>query len=347
MATIEQILSVPCPTCKMPADSECVTPEGGDPMPPGGGIHSTRIYRFEVVSEAIAHNEEVMTNEIAVRQPAAVAQPDQAANTSTDLEHWARQYVAAAQFAQGVCSTLMVPVAFRGKPEEATAAILAGAELGFSPMRSLNAFDNIQGTPAPKAITLRALVQAAGHKVAILESSDDKAVVMARRQGDTDWQTSTWDLARAKKLKQYATNPNWKTNPGQMLVARATAEVCRWVASDAIMGIPYAAEEIEDIPAPVVAPAVRRLTTADLDEPAAIEAAPVAVPVTREQQKLMFALWGDLGYNGDENRAQRLEITSKILGGLVVESSSDLTQDQAHEVIAALEERKARQGGPQ
>lgn len=286
--------------------------------------------------------------DIEIRQPAAVAQPDQAASTSTDLEHWARQYVAAAQFAQGICSTLMVPAAFRNKPEEATAAILAGAELGFSPMRALNAFDNIQGTPAPKAITLRALVQAAGHKVAIVESSEDKAVVMGRRQGDTDWQTSTWDLTRAKKLKQYASNPNWKTNPGQMLVARATAEVCRWIASDAIMGIPYAAEEIEDDPDRVPAPPARRLTVADLDEaPAAIEAREQMV--TDQQRKRMFALWGELGYgDSEEDRRNRLWLTGRILETEPPESSSELTYDEAEQVIAALiAKRDERQGGDQ
>jgi hypothetical protein len=284
--------------------------------------------------------------EIAVRaQQNAVAVPDQQPNTSTDLEHWARQYVAAAQFAQGICHTLMVPAAFRGKPEEATAAILAGAELGFSPMRSLNAFDNIQGTPAPKAITLRALVQFAGHKVVIVESSDDKAVIMGRRKDEVDWQTSTWDLDRAKKLKQYATNPNWKTNPGQMLVARATAEVCRWIASDAIMGIPYAAEEIGDQPV-AEAPTVRRLTVADLDEPAAaIEQAPTEM-LGDDQRERMSALWGDLGYDGDENREQRLTVTARILGLDALESSNDLTRADADAVITALVERKRQAGAP-
>jgi hypothetical protein len=275
-------------------------------------------------------------------QQNAVAVPDRQPNTSTDLEYWARQYVAAAQFAQGVCSTLMVPGAYRNKPEEATAAILAGAELGFSPMRSLNAFDNIQGTPAPKAITLRALVQAAGHKVVIVESSDDKAVVMGRRKDEVDWQTSTWDIPRAKKLKQYATNPTWKTNPGQMLAARATAEVCRWVGSDAIMGIAYAAEEIEDLA--VAAPAVRRLTAADLDAPAAIDAAPTPRPdmLTDSQRGRMFALWGELGYGDNEqDRRTRLDLTARFIGADAIESSNDLTRDEADIVIAKLLERKA------
>jgi hypothetical protein len=49
-------------------------------------------------------------------------------------------------------------------------------------------------------------------------------------------------------MPQFSSNPNYKNNPANMLVARATAEVCRWIAADAIMGMPYAAEEIADEP---------------------------------------------------------------------------------------------------
>jgi hypothetical protein len=274
-----------------------------------------------------------------------IAIPDQQPTVSTDLELWARQATAAAVYAERVCSTLMAPVAYRGKPAEACAAILAGAELGFSPMRSLNAFDNIQGTPAPKAMTLRALVQAAGHEVRIVDSTNDRAVVAGRRRGDTEWQTSVWDVARAEQLAQYKSNPNYRTNRAQMLVARATAEVCRWVAADAIMGVPYAAEEAGDFePAAVVAtpPATRRLTVAELDEPAAIEQRPAAELVTREQQKAMFALWGELGYGDNEqDRKTRLDLTARFIGADAIESSNDLTAAEADTVIAKLRERKA------
>lgn len=266
-----------------------------------------------------------------------IAIPDQQA-PGIDLEVWARQAKSAAVYAEAVCSTTMAPAAYRGKPAEAAAAILAGAELGFSPMASLRAFDNIQGTPAPKAMTLRAVVQAAGHEVVIEESSNERAVVSGRRKGTDTWQTSVWDVPRAQALAQFKTNPNYKTNLAQMLCARATAEVCRWVASDAIMGMPYAAEEIDGPIIEASAKAVRRLTAAELT------AAPEPELVTREQQKHMFALWGELGFSGDENREQRLAITAKILGLPELDSSNELTRAEADQVIAALIERRDRVG---
>jgi hypothetical protein len=257
------------------------------------------------------------------------------------LARWVEQARAVSEIAADICATSFAPAAYRGKPAEATAAILAGAELGFDPMASLRAFDSIQGVPAPKAITLRAVVQGAGHRVRIVRSSETEAVVAGLRRGEDEWQESVWTIERAKKLG-LTDKDQWKKQPAAMLVARATAEVCRWIASDAVMGMPYAAEEIEDQRV-VEAPAVRRLTVADLDQPAVEQAADE--PYTDAQRGHMFALWGELGYAGDENRAARLEITAKILGLPGLESSNDLTRAEASRLIDALIERKERTAG--
>jgi hypothetical protein len=276
--------------------------------------------------------------------------PDQQPTAGVDLELWARKATSAAVYAEAVCGTSMVPTAYRGKAAEATAAILAGAELGFSPMASLRAFDNIQGVPAPKAMTLRAVVQAAGHEIRVVESTSQRAVVEGRRKGATEWNApSVWDIARAQLMPQYKSNPNYKQNPAAMLLARATAEQCRWTAADAIMGMPYAAEELDSEPSSYanvrgVQLATRRLTAADLDAPAAIEA-PADEPIGDDQRRHMFALWSELGYdnNNEADRVTRLAVIAKILGLDAVESSSDLTRADADRVIAALRERKDRQ----
>ncbi len=99
---------------------------------------------------------------------------------------WAQAAEAVYLVAEKLVHTRFVPRAYQGKPMEATAAILAGAELGLSQMASLRAFDDIQGTPAPKAITLRAVVQGAGHDVRIEKSDPTIAIVAARRRADLD-----------------------------------------------------------------------------------------------------------------------------------------------------------------
>lgn len=270
------------------------------------------------------------------------------------LMEWAQAADAAYLMAQKLCGTQFAPVAYRGKPEEATAAILAGAEVGLSPMAALRAFDNIQGTPAPKAITLRAIVQAAGHHIRIDESTETVAVVSGRRAGDTEWQTSTWTMQRANQMGLTGKD-QWKKQPAAMLIARATAEVCRWVASDAIMGMPYSAEEIRDDGGAFEGrPLPRRVTAAEILGAARSEEAPAGEAesgtdeqppkVRDDQRKRMFALWNELGYGGDENRGQRLAITTKILGlSEPLESSNDLTEADADKVIAALVDRRDKQ----
>jgi hypothetical protein len=277
------------------------------------------------------------------------------------LAEWAMAAEAAFRVADKIAHTSFVPKAYFGKPMEVTAAILAGDEVGLSPMASLRAFDNIQGIPAPKAITLRAIAQSFGHDVEIEEASETRAVVAGRRKGSEKWQRSIWDLDRARKLGLLKKD-QWQNQPGAMLVARATSEASRWVASDAIMGMPYSAEELRDqesagesnVPAgPVTAaeilgtqaepeqPAIKaEATTA---EPAMQQTSPVeVVPVSEVQRKRMFALWGKLGYAGDENRAIRLDVTTRILGlPQMLGSSSDLTGEQADRLIAALDQRLA------
>lgn len=272
--------------------------------------------------------------------------PDHQPTTGVDLEVFARQAVAAATYAEAVCHTQMVPQAYRNKPEEATAAILAGAELGFGPMASLRAFHPINGTPAPAAITLRAVVTGQGHDVEVVESNSERAVVSGRRKGTETWQTSIWDIARAQLMPQYEKNPNYKNNPAAMLVARATAEVCRWIASDAIMGMPYAVEELDDIPPAPPAPVARRLTVADLDTPPETIHTDGVEMVGNDQHRHMHALWRELGYAGDANRDTRLAIMTKILDLEHLASSKDLTHEQANKVITALRERKARLSEP-
>lgn len=208
-------------------------------------------------------------SDIAIRADQHLEVPTGTEPATAQLVQWAQAAHAAHSLAEGICNTQAVPQAYRGKPQEAAAAILAGAEVGLSPMASLRAFDNIQGTPAPKAMTLRAIALGLGHEVKVLESTPERAVVAGRRKDDTDWQTSTWTLDRAAQMGLTGKS-QWKQQPAAMLVARATAEVCRWIASDAIMGMPYTAEEIRDQGATIEArPAPRLVSAADfLEQPA-------------------------------------------------------------------------------
>jgi hypothetical protein len=100
-----------------------------------------------------------------------------------------------------------------------------------------------------RALLMRALVLSAGHDVWTEKETSTEAVVCGKRRGSEKPERSTWTIARAQQLGLTGKD-NWKKQPQAMLFARATAEVCRRVAPDVLLGLPYAIEELDaDTPA--------------------------------------------------------------------------------------------------
>lgn len=184
------------------------------------------------------------------------------------LALWAKDAAQAHQIAASLAQTSFVPTSMRGKPHDVTAAILAGQELGLMPMASLRSMDIIQGIPALRANAMRGLVQSHGHAIQVVSSSPTRCVVRGRRRGETDWQQVEWTIERAKQML-LAEKSEWKKQPQTMLVARATSELCRLIAADALFAMPYAAEEligaaVGDAEVPVAVP---RVTAAEILQP--------------------------------------------------------------------------------
>lgn len=172
------------------------------------------------------------------------------------LTQWANDARQANQVARSLANTAFVPQSLRGRntdPDIAqqitvsqiTAAILAGQEVGLEPMAALRSIDIIEGTPGMRAQALRGVVQAQGHEIWVEESTSTRAIVCGQRMGSDKVQKSVWTIDRAKQMGLTG-KANWTKQPTAMLVARATSEVCRWVGGDALLGMPYSAEELSD-----------------------------------------------------------------------------------------------------
>jgi hypothetical protein len=289
------------------------------------------------------------------------------------LGEWAQSADAAYQVAERLSQSSFVPAQYRGKPVELTAAILAGIEVGLSPMAAMRSFDMIQGVSAPRAITLRAVVQAHGHELVLIESTNTRCRMKGKRRGSDEWQAVTWTIERAQGLGLTGKD-NWKKQPGAMLVARATSELARLVASDAILGIGYSSEEIADggsyeqqvdgdTTGPQQASGTRRMSRPKTSDPAADTSAPVSdrtadevmsadanrgpggepsssagseSPLLNTSSRLakrMFALFGDIGLT---ERDDRLAYVASVIGH-EVESSAAMTDADAVAVIGQLE----------
>lgn len=271
------------------------------------------------------------------------------------LAAWADSATAAYRVAEQLVQTSFVPEGFRGRPYEATAAILAGVEVGLSPMAALRSFDVINGQAAARAITLRAVAQSHGHEMEMVESTATRCKMRGRRRGATAWTDVVWTIDRARALN-LTNRPNWKNQPQAMLMARATSELARLIAADAILGIGYSVEELADgagagveVPAAITAsaenesatsPGTRRMSRKKPAAPAEAEQ-PVddaevvddADAPSAAQTKKAMALFAESGIT---DRDERLTATSAFLGR-EVGSWKELSKADASHVIEQLQ----------
>jgi hypothetical protein len=271
-------------------------------------------------------------------------------DTVRALADFAVELDAATRIAEAVCRTNFVPEAYRGKAGEATAAILTGHELGFSPMAALRAFYPAPGGRAEMyARAMQAVALAAGHDVWVAEQNDDYAIVRGWRKGTPKDRILEvkWDQERVRKAGLMKDKGNHEKFPQQMMASRGIAEMSRLVAPAELHGI-YATEERDPITVEVTvgtpAPSpVRTVTAADiLDEPAASE--PVekvepstvdaeAVPMITDVQRQQLAdFLKQTGRTGAKAAAFIADVIRREAA-----SPNDLTEAEAGQVIDLLE----------
>jgi hypothetical protein len=150
------------------------------------------------------------------------------------------------KLSQRISNTPFVPTALRGKNEAVLACVLYGAELGLGPMQSLNSIHVIEGRTAMSPELMRAMVARHGHRIDVIENSNDVCEVKGTRADTGSTATVRWTLDDAK-MAGLAGKNNWKTYPRAMLLARATSELCRIVFPDVIAGLSYTPEEVASI----------------------------------------------------------------------------------------------------
>jgi hypothetical protein len=262
---------------------------------------------------------------IATQRPAAPV-------VRSSIADWAHEADMAFQLADRLSKTSFIPSTMRGKVGDITACLLAGNELGLPPMAALKSMDVIHGTPGLRAHAMRGLVQSHGHEIELIESTDTVCRMRGRRQGAEAWQEVVWTIGRAQLAGFPAKNPNYKTQPANMLIARATGEMARLIASDALHGVPYTAEELRDsqprmaaaqVGAPVTAaeilsrrgPAPQEI--APSDEPAAGEAGDDSETVVGEVYDEAAALWDQIVAAGAERGWSAEETEREFVKGSV------------------------------
>ena len=129
-------------------------------------------------------------------------------------------------------------------PDKILVIAMKARELALPPMQGLSHIHIVEGRPALSAELMVALVQRAGHKLRVLETSSRKCVVEGVRADDPRHPSRVeWTMEDAQRAGVANKGP-WKSYPAAMLRARAISALCRFAFADVLMGASYVPEEL-------------------------------------------------------------------------------------------------------
>ncbi len=126
--------------------------------------------------------------------------------------------------------------------------ILAGREVGLSPMQAISSFYFVNGRLAMVTQAMAALIKKSGKYDYQVDSQTAEGctisfyLVNGKREKIGE---SVFDKAKAAKAG-IINKDNWKNYPENMYFARALANGARWFCPDAISGF-YTVEELQDL----------------------------------------------------------------------------------------------------
>lgn len=151
------------------------------------------------------------------------------------------------QYAETLAESSLLPKQFQKQPANVLMAIEYGNSLELSPIQAIQEITVINGKPTASANLIGALVRKAGHRLRVKADTATKtAVAQITRHDDAEYVYEVrWDMERAKSAGLTGKD-NWKNYPEAMLKARAITEVAREACPEALMGINYTREELED-----------------------------------------------------------------------------------------------------
>src|SRR3990172_2520536 len=162
----------------------------------------------------------------------------------------------AMDFAQLIAASELCPKEYRGKPQSVLIAVMMGAELGISPMQSLQNIAVINGRPTMWGDLVLALVQASGLLETMSERDPQEALAKkegrcdVKRRGVAESFVRTFSLDMAEKAGLIArsgpTGP-WTCYAGRMLQMRARSWALRDAFADVLKGL-IPREEVDDYP---------------------------------------------------------------------------------------------------
>ena len=220
------------------------------------------------------------------------------------------------RFANVVAKTDFAPKDFRGKPESCFLAIQHGAEIGLTPMQSLQNIACINGRPAIWGDAALALVlgsSACEYVRERVEGEGDNSVAIceAKRRSQAVPVTARFSVADAKRAGLWGKSGPWTQYPARMLQLRARGFALRDGFPDVLKGLVTTEEamdypDVDAEPAPVAKSEPRRLENRRIDPTPAGE----VVDVHADRQAKVAA--ARTAINGAKTRKQLDAILARV-----------------------------------
>jgi len=245
-------------------------------------------------------------------------------------------------YARAVSTASMLPENYRGKPADIMLAVGLGSSMGLSPAESLYRISVIKGKPTASAELIAANVRKAGHRLRV-RGDDTTCTATIIRADDPDYEfTVTRDLAWAERMG-LARNDNYRKQAGTMLQWRAITAVARLACPEALYGVSYTSDEMEDIGEQRQAAATPSLAQQVGAAPVVVEqveAEPEAQesPLLNTSSKLAKAMYASINEAGIQE-AERIDWVSHVIGR-DIDSTKEMTEDEARTVLAHLDAAK-------
>jgi hypothetical protein len=155
--------------------------------------------------------------------------------------------------AEVLAQSNLMPKDLIGKVPNVVVQILAGQELGLSPMAAIRGIHVIEGKPILAADTMVALVLRSGlaEYFTCTEDTDERVTYETKRKGSPTAQKMSWSTVDTKRAGVQLKD-NWRMHPRAMMRARAKSALARDVYPDILAGT-YDPDEIQ-VPAREPAP---------------------------------------------------------------------------------------------
>jgi hypothetical protein len=225
------------------------------------------------------------------------------------------------RFSKLVATSDFAPKDFRGKPESCLLAIQHGAELGLSPMQSLQSIAVVNGRPSVYGDTALAVCKGSPVCEWVRETIEGEgehmvAVCQAKRRGDAQPVESRFGVAEAKKAGLWGKQGPWTQYPRRMLQMRARGFALRDAFPDVLRGL-VTAEEAADYTHVETEPVRVTQPTPPVADDAAMQKARSAI---------------DLAKDAEQVRKFAAVVRQRVDDGFYLE-------DQAAELFEMLDER--------